>query len=62
MVRKASEDTMTLSEIFELPKTDPRWLQFVKEANIEYPCILLHSSQIEEGSSEEFDRYIAGDR
>ena len=54
--------SMTLTEIFELPKTDPRWLQFVKEATTEYPCHYLHTSQVEEGSSEEFDRYIAGDR
>jgi len=51
--------SMTLTEIFELPKTDPRWLQFVKEASIEYPCYI---GIPEEGSSEEFDRYIAGDR
>ena len=53
---------MTISEIFDLPKSDPRWLEFVKEANTEYDCYLIHSSQIEEGSIEEFDRYIAGDR
>jgi len=50
---------MTLSEIFDLPKTDPRWLKFVKEVSIEYPCYICTP---EDGSSEEFDRYIAGDR
>jgi hypothetical protein len=50
---------MTISEIFDLPKTDPRWLEFVKEVSIEYPCYICKP---EEGSLEEFDRYIAGDR
>jgi len=50
---------MTISEIFDLPKTDPRWLEFVKEISIEYPCYICTP---EEGSLEYFDRYIAGDR
>ena len=50
---------MTISEIFDLPKTYPRWLEFVKEVPIEYTCYICKP---EEGSLEEFDRYIAGDR
>lgn len=52
---------MTISEILELPEDDPRWLEFVKKVNTEaeYSCVNFRA---EEGSVEEFNRYIAGDR
>jgi len=52
---------MTISEILALPKTDPRWLEFERKVNAEAECPCVNF-RAEEGSIEEFNRYIADDR